>query len=42
MAAIVVVAVTLAATAVGGKDKGGNSNGRGHRQQSTKMAAKTW
>jgi hypothetical protein len=27
-------------TAVGGKDKGGNSNGRGHRQQSTNSDSK--
>jgi hypothetical protein len=42
MAAIVVVAATVAATAVSGEDKGGDSNCRaGHRQQSTKTAAKT-
>ncbi len=33
--AIVVAAATVTATAVGSKDIGGNSNGRGHRQQST-------
>ncbi len=35
MAAIVVAAATVTATAVGGKDIGGDSDGRGHRQQST-------
>jgi hypothetical protein len=36
----VVVAATVIATAVGGKDIGGNSNGRGHRQQSTNIGSK--
>ncbi len=40
MAAIVVAAATVTATAVGGKDIGGNSNGRGHRQQSTIIGSK--
>jgi hypothetical protein len=40
MAAIVVAAATLTATAVGGKDNGGDSDGRGHRQQSTKIGSK--
>jgi hypothetical protein len=35
MAAIVVAAATVTATVVSGKDIGGNSSGRGHRQQST-------
>ncbi len=40
MAAIVVAAATMTATVVGGKDNGGNSNGQGHRQQSTKIGSK--
>ncbi len=31
---------TVTATAVGGNDNGCNSNGRGHRQQSTKIGSK--
>ncbi len=31
---------TVTATAVGGDDNGGNSDGRGHRQQSTKIGSK--
>jgi hypothetical protein len=31
---------TVTATAVGGNDNGCNSNGRGHRQQSTKVGSK--
>jgi hypothetical protein len=31
---------TNTATAVGGNDNGGNSDGRGHRQQSTKIGSK--
>jgi hypothetical protein len=42
MAAIVVVAATVTGTAVGGKDNIGYSHGRGHRQQSIKLAVKTW
>ncbi len=30
----------VTATAVGGDDNGGNSDGRGHRQQSTKIGSK--
>jgi hypothetical protein len=40
MVAIVVAAATVTATAVGGKDNCGNSNDRGHRQQSTKIGSK--
>ncbi len=40
MAAIVVVAATVTATAVGSKDIGSNSNGGGHRQQSTIIGSK--
>ncbi len=40
MAAIVVVAATVTATAVGDKDIGSDSNGRGHRQQSTIIGSK--
>jgi hypothetical protein len=40
MAAIVVAAATVAATAVGGKDISGDSDGRGHRQQSTIIGSK--
>jgi hypothetical protein len=32
--------MTVTATAVGGDDNGGNSDGRGHRQQSTKIGSK--
>ena len=32
--------VTVTATAVGGDDNGDNSDGRGHRQQSTKIGSK--
>jgi hypothetical protein len=35
MVAIVVAAATVTATAVGSEDIGSNSNGGGHRQQST-------
>ncbi len=35
--AIVMAAATVTATVVGGDDNGGNSDGRGHRQQSTKI-----
>jgi hypothetical protein len=38
--AIVVAAATVTVTADGGKDNGGNSDGRGHRQQSTKIGSK--
>ena len=38
--AIVVAAGTVTATAVGGNDNGGNRDGRGHRQQSTKIGSK--
>ncbi len=31
---------TVTAIAVGGDDNGGNSDGRGHRQQSTKIGSK--
>ncbi len=31
--------MTVTATAVGGNDNGGNSDGRGHRQQSTKIGS---
>jgi hypothetical protein len=37
--AIVMAAATVTATAVGGDDSGGNSDGRGHRQQSTKIGS---
>ncbi len=40
MAAIVVAAVTVTATAVCNKDIGSNSDGRGHRQQSTIIGSK--
>jgi hypothetical protein len=40
MVAIVVAAVTVTATAVGNEDIGGDSNGRGHRQQSTIVGSK--
>ncbi len=40
MAAIVVAAATVTATAVGGEDIGSNSNGWGHRQQSTIIGSK--
>ncbi len=40
MAASVVATATVTATAVGSKDIGGNSNGRGHRQQSTNIGSK--
>ncbi len=40
MVAIVVAVVTVTATAVGSKDIGGNSNGGGHRQQSTIIGSK--
>jgi hypothetical protein len=40
MAASVVAAATVTATAVGSKDIGGNSNGRGHGQQSTNIGSK--
>jgi hypothetical protein len=36
----VVAAVTVTATAVGGKDIGGDSNGEGHRKQSTIIGSK--
>ena len=39
MVAIVVAAATVTATAVGGKDYGSDSDGRGHRQQSTKIGS---
>ncbi len=35
-----VTVVTVTATAVGGEDIGSNSNGRGHRQQSTIIGSK--
>ncbi len=35
-----VVAATVTATAVGGNDNGGNRDGQGHRQQSTKIGSK--
>jgi hypothetical protein len=38
--AIVVAAATVTATVVGSNDNGGNSDGRGHRQQSTKIGSK--
>ena len=38
--AIVVAVATVTATAVGGDNNGGNSDGRGHRQQSTKIGSK--
>ncbi len=31
--------MTVTATAVGGDDNGGNSDGQGHRQQSTKIGS---
>jgi hypothetical protein len=37
--AIVMAAATVTATAVSGNDNGGNSDGRGHRQQSTKIGS---
>ncbi len=40
MVAIVVGAVTVTATAVGGEDIDGDSDGRGHRQQSTIIGSK--
>ncbi len=40
MAATVAVAVTVTATAVGGEDIGGDSDGGGHRQQSTIIGSK--
>jgi hypothetical protein len=40
MVAIVVAAATVTATAVGNKDIGSNSNGGGHRQQSTIIGCK--
>jgi hypothetical protein len=40
MVAIVVAVATVTATAVGGEDIGNNSNGRGHRQQSTIIGSK--
>jgi hypothetical protein len=40
MAAIVVVAATVTMTMVGGKDNAGDSDGRGHRQQSIKIGSK--
>ncbi len=40
MAAVVVALVTVTATAVSGEDIGSNSNGRGHRQQSTIIGSK--
>jgi hypothetical protein len=40
MAASVVAAATVTATAVGGKDIGGDSNGGWHRQQSTNIGSK--
>jgi hypothetical protein len=36
----VVAAATVTATAVGGKDIGGDSDGGGHRQQSTNIGSK--
>jgi hypothetical protein len=36
----VVAVATVTATAVGGEDIGGNSNGGGHRQQSTIIGSK--
>ncbi len=40
MAVIVVAAATVTATAVSREDIGGDSDGRGHRQQSTKIGSK--
>ncbi len=40
MVAIVVAGATVTATAVGSEDNGGDSNGQGHRQQSTKICSK--
>jgi hypothetical protein len=40
MAAIVVAAATVTATEVGGEDIGSDSNGGGHRQQSTIIGSK--
>jgi hypothetical protein len=40
MAVSVVGVAILAATAVSGKDIGGDSNGKGHRQQSTNIGSK--
>jgi hypothetical protein len=40
MAAIMVAAGTVTVTAVGSKDIGGDSNGGGHRQQSTIIGSK--
>jgi hypothetical protein len=40
MAAIVVAAATVTASAVCSEDKSSNSNGRGHRQQSIKSGSK--
>jgi hypothetical protein len=40
LVAIVVVAATVTATGVGREDNGGNSDGRGHTQQSTKSGSK--
>jgi hypothetical protein len=40
MAVSVVAAVTVTATVVSGKDIGGDSNGGGHRQQSTNIGSK--
>jgi hypothetical protein len=40
MVAIVVAAATVTATAVRGDNNGGNSDGWGHRQQSTKIGSK--
>ncbi len=37
--AIVVAAATVTVTAVGSNDNGGNSDGRGHRLQSTKIGS---
>jgi hypothetical protein len=37
--AIVMAAATVTATAVGGDDNGGNSDGWGHRKQSTKIGS---
>jgi hypothetical protein len=37
MAAIVVAAATVTVTGIGGKENGSNSDGQGHKQQSTKI-----
>ncbi len=37
--AIVVAAATVTVTVVGGDNNAGNSDGRGHRQQSTKIGS---